>query len=72
MGASETEMTFESPTSFEKFLTRVGAAGVRNGNNILVAEFKDLKDGGVYTHEFPSTSISRTATSMENAIMRKV
>ena len=65
-------MTFESPTSFEKFLNRQGAAGVRNGDNILVAEFKDLKDGGVYTNEFASTSTWRTVKSMEEAIMRKV
>ena len=47
---------FVIQTDLEKYLQRLGAGGLRNGDDNLVDNITDLKDGGKYTNEFANTS----------------
>eukprot|EP00038_Savillea_parva_P005313 m.151022 g.151022 ORF g.151022 m.151022 type:complete len:179 (+) comp11693_c0_seq2:45-581(+) len=55
--------TFKSQTDFEEFLSNQGAAGVRNGDDIIVLEFDELKDNQVYTVEFATGEPRRRGPS---------
>ncbi len=47
---------FYTQLNLEKYLQRLGAGGLRNGDDNQVDEITDLKPGGKYTIEFANTS----------------
>ena len=47
--------TFDMQTDLEKFLQRIGAGGLRNGDNNQVYKIINLKEGGKYTIEFANS-----------------
>ena len=60
--------TFDMQTDLKEFLQRLGAGGLRNGDNNQVYKIIHLKEGGNYTIEFANTSgFSRLKTHVDES-----